>query len=315
MPKVSVIMNCLNGEDYLREAIDSVFAQSETDWELVFLDNASTDRSGEIARSYGEKVKYFWNDETIPLGAARNQAVALAAGEYVAFLDADDVWKPEKLGRQLALMDAKPTMGLTFTNATIYHQYDGTANTAFQGLGQLPPRGRMFGYLLMNQIITMSTVVVRREALANQPEIFDPRYTWAPEYDLFLRIAYEWECDYIDEPMALYRVHKASTSERLYSRRPIELRMTLEKLLDRYPLMLKEYPEAVAANRRIIAIEQGKASWREGKIGEARAAFAQYIPSPLYTAAWLATLVPYSWVIKTWQLVSRMRRVRYGADG
>ena len=76
MPKVTVIMNCYNSAEHLREAMDSVFRQSWPDWEIVFWDNCSTDDSAAIAQSYGEKVRYFLAEKTVPLGAARNLAIA-----------------------------------------------------------------------------------------------------------------------------------------------------------------------------------------------------------------------------------------------
>ena len=87
MPEVSVIMNCLNGERYLKEAVDSVFAQSFQDWEIIFWDNASTDSSPEIAQTYGDRVRYFRSDVTYSLGKERNLAISRASGEYMALLD------------------------------------------------------------------------------------------------------------------------------------------------------------------------------------------------------------------------------------
>ena len=87
---VSIIMNCFNGEEFLVEAIDSVFNQTYTDWEIIFFDNASTDGSREIAKSYGSKLKYFRINKTVPLGEARNKAITNASGKYLAFLDCDE---------------------------------------------------------------------------------------------------------------------------------------------------------------------------------------------------------------------------------
>jgi len=96
-PKVSVIMNCYNGEKYLKEAIDSVYAQTYPDWEIVFWNNASTDRSAEIARGYDMRLRYFEEEEKIPLGAARNRALEQTRCNFVAFLDWDDLCMPGKL--------------------------------------------------------------------------------------------------------------------------------------------------------------------------------------------------------------------------
>src|SRR5437016_12782778 len=102
-PKVSVIVNCHNGAQYLREAVDSVYRQQFQDWEIVFWDNASTDGSETVVRVYDHRLRRFRGSEFLPLGAARNAALAVARGDFIAFLDADDVWLPDKLTRQLAL--------------------------------------------------------------------------------------------------------------------------------------------------------------------------------------------------------------------
>jgi len=94
-PRVSVIMNCLNGEKYLREAIESAYAQTYKNWEIIFWDNASTDKSAEIAKSFDEKIRYFRSDENYCVGKVRNLALAQAKGEFIAFLDCDDTWLPE----------------------------------------------------------------------------------------------------------------------------------------------------------------------------------------------------------------------------
>ena len=119
-PVVSVIMNCLNSSRDLREAMDSVMAQTFTDFEIVFWDNGSTDESPAIARSYGEKVRYFRGETTVPLGAARNLALAQARGRYIAFLDCDDLWRPRKLELQTALLEADDRVGLVSTDTVSY---------------------------------------------------------------------------------------------------------------------------------------------------------------------------------------------------
>ena len=144
-PRVSVIMNCLNCERYLPEAIESVLAQSYDDWEIVFWDNASTDGSAGIARSYATGLLYFRSDETTPLGEARNRAMAQASGEYIAFLDCDDVWLPAKLGKQVPLFEANPRVGLVFSDTLFFneagreHRFYGSAK---------PERGSVFSRML-----------------------------------------------------------------------------------------------------------------------------------------------------------------------
>ena len=95
-PLVSIIMNCYNSDRFLNEAIDSVYSQTYQNWEIIFWDNASTDTSAIIAKSYDERVKYHFESKTTSLGKARNLAVKKASGKYIAFLDCDDLWLPQK---------------------------------------------------------------------------------------------------------------------------------------------------------------------------------------------------------------------------
>ena len=102
-PLVSVVINCYNGGQFLREAIESIYAQSYKNWEIVFWDNASTDNSATIAQSYDERLKYFYSKNNTCLGEARVNAIEKTTGEYVAFLDCDDLWEKDKLLKQVEL--------------------------------------------------------------------------------------------------------------------------------------------------------------------------------------------------------------------
>src|SRR5271165_3089230 len=104
MPLVSIIMNVRNGASTLREALDSVLAQTFTDWELIVWDDRSTDESGKIAAQYSDpRICYFLSPEETSLGKARDTAIHQARGKWLAFLDQDDLWMPRKLEMQMAL--------------------------------------------------------------------------------------------------------------------------------------------------------------------------------------------------------------------
>ena len=103
-PLVSIIMNCYNSEKFLKETLESVYAQTYTNWEVIFWDNLSTDNSKNIACSFDHKVKYYRGDCFLPLGAARNMAISKAEGELLAILDCD----AEKLTIQQELTGGKP---------------------------------------------------------------------------------------------------------------------------------------------------------------------------------------------------------------
>ena len=97
------------------EAIESIYTQSYANWEIIFWDNASTDSTREIAQSFGSKIKYFCSDENMPLGYARNLAFKKANGEFIAFLDDDDLWMPSKLEEQIPLFN-NSNVGLVYGN-------------------------------------------------------------------------------------------------------------------------------------------------------------------------------------------------------
>ncbi|MCS2852351.1 glycosyltransferase family 2 protein [Bacteroides fragilis] len=101
-PLVSFIVNCYNGELYLKRCLDSILTQTYQNWELIFWDNASTDHSKEIFTSYGDKrFKYFNSDVKVSLGQARAWAVDVCRGDYISFLDVDDEWLPQKTEIQI----------------------------------------------------------------------------------------------------------------------------------------------------------------------------------------------------------------------
>ena len=103
-PLVSVIINCFNGAEFLKSAIDSVREQTYSNWEIIFWDNISTDNSANIIHEYKDsRIKYFYADKHTPLYSARNRAIEKSAGEFIAFLDVDDVWNKEKLSKQIPL--------------------------------------------------------------------------------------------------------------------------------------------------------------------------------------------------------------------
>lgn len=299
MPAFSVIMNCLNCADDLREALDSVAAQTCTDWEIIFWDNGSSDQSPAIAQSYGDNVRYFRAEKTVPLGAARNLAIAMASGRYIAFLDCDDIWLPTKLEKQLALLEANPRLGLVCTDTEMF---DGrrVLNRLFAHAH--PERGHAFRQLMTQQWISMSSAVIRREALDNlrnaqgdpeSPHWFDESLNVCEEADLFYRIAHDWELDHVDAPLTRWRIHGANTTFRKFGQFADETLRILAKHHQLYPGYASEYKDLVDLLTKRAAFQRGVALWREGRNAEARQAVAPYAhSSPKYRLFHWATFLP-----------------------
>ena len=139
-PRVSVITHFLNSEEFLREALDSVLAQTYREWELLLVDDGSTDGSTEIALSYERehagKVRYLSHSgrENRGMSASRNLGVRHAKGEYIAFIDADDVWLPEKLERQVAILDSRPEAAMVYGVTWYWHSWTGKDEDAARDL-------------------------------------------------------------------------------------------------------------------------------------------------------------------------------------
>ena len=274
-PTVSVIMNCLNGAAALPAAMDSLMAQSFTDFEVIFFDNASTDASPAIARSYGPKVRYFRAENTVPLGAARNLALAEARGSFLAFLDCDDLWRAEKLSRQVELFRGNPRLGLVCTDTEISNGKR-TLGNFFSSAR--PCRGMVFDELMQRQWISMSSAMLRREALASlTPDPtrwnggwFDESLNVCEEADVFYRIAHDWEVDYIDESLTVWRVHEANTTFRKFGQFADETLRILEKHRRLYPGYDIEHADVVETLTKRAAFQKAVSLWREGHSAEAR---------------------------------------------
>lgn len=270
---VSVIMNCLNCQKYLREAIDSVYSQTYQNWEIIFWDNASTDKSGEISRSYGEKVRYFRELETITLFAARNKALQKARGEYIAFLDCDDVWLPRKLEKQIPLfIDSQ--VGIVFCDV-IYFNDKGESEILYSR--RKYRTGHCFSSLLSDFFLSQPAIIIRRSALNDLTEWYDPRLPCSGDADLFLRIAYKWHLAMVNEPLAKWRLHAANlTSKRGYLV-PEEFDLMLAKYLKLYPNFTSRYNREIRCLKILGATARARYFWEQGESHQARNALVSYI--------------------------------------
>jgi glycosyltransferase involved in cell wall biosynthesis len=245
MTKVSIIMNCHNGEKYLREAINSVYAQSFEDWEIIFWDNASTDETPNIAATYDSKLKYFRSLQLITLGAARREAVIKATGEWIAFLDCDDSWFPDKLQMQL---DALSGTDYVLCYAGI-REIDNSGRLIREILPQ-HKSGQLLEKLLFKFDINMVTPMLRRDVLEQYRLNFDENVTASEEYNLFVRLAAKGMVLALPEILGTYRVSAGSLTDRQISQWAVERYYTLEQLKQENPgietRFLKAFEEAYA---------------------------------------------------------------------
>lgn len=240
LPVVSIIMNCFNSERYLREAIDSVYAQSFKDWEIIFWDNASTDRSAEIAQAYDERLKYFRSPKTTSLGEARNKALKMASGEYVAFLDCDDVYLPEKIALQVKLMNSHDYALCYGSTIVINSEGKCIAKRLMK-----ESSGDVFKGLLNHYEVHMLSVMLRKSILDNLKLSFEVNLKYCPDYNLFMEIASRFSVGVVKEYIVKYRVHPGSLSSRTLHLAGEECQFTLDKITTRDLTVAKKYPNAL----------------------------------------------------------------------
>ena len=292
-PIVSVIMNCLNCEKYLREAIDSVFAQSYEDWEIIFWeDKASNDKSEGIAKSYDSKLRYFRSDVSLPLYGSRNLAVQKTRGKYIAILDCDDLWLPTKLEEQIQLLEKDDKIGLVYSDVFVFNE-KGKEKQGFEI--HKPYRGNIFSELLLRNFINTQTVVIRREAFEHMGEPFDGRLIMSGDYDAYLRISYKWKVDYVDKPLARYRVHRNSKSWR-DGRKLVTVEIDL--MMDNFRKAVDEfemnYTEEIRHLKRRRDVQLSLLDWETGDRKKARIRLHAYIRDSIsYLALYLLTYLSY----------------------
>ena len=203
---VSVCIGTFNRARYLRECLDSVFAQTYRNFEVVVADNASTDETAEIVRGYGERVRLIRRQTNSGMcSTTRNEAVRQARGDYIAFLDSDDAWLPEKLARQVRFLEDHPALPLCHAYCRVMD-----ADSRALGIrheGRIPPTGPYFEALLDHCWITISTVLMRRSLYAECGPFSEilPYGRSGEDWEFFLKAARRHEIGFVPDVLARYR--------------------------------------------------------------------------------------------------------------
>jgi len=259
-PKISVIMNCYNSAKYLKEAINSVYAQTFHDWEIIFWDNASTDDSPNIVRAYDDKISYFRSGQTTSLGEARNLAIGKARGEFIAFLDCDDKWLPDKLQKQVDIFTRSPETTFIYTNYYLFNEESKKTKVIHK---KECPRGNIFEQALFAYQVGLLTVMVKKSALDKLETLFDVNLNLAEEYDVFMRLFYNAKVEYLHEPLAVYRVHSEMSTLKHNDKFSDERLYCLEKFkkIDRsvgmrYKDALNNIEAKIRYNKGLVELEK-----------------------------------------------------------
>lgn len=203
MQKVSVIIPAFNCRRYIEETVESALNQTYPDIELIVVDDASTDKTCEILKRYGEKLTVINHKNNKGPSGARNTGIQHAGGEYVAFLDHDDIWVRDKLEKQMELFKQDDKIALVYSNGYKFDLSGKSRGFFFEGVK--PHRGFIFEKLLADNFIPTSSVVIKKDVL-NEVGLFKQNFLIAQDFDLYLRIAERYPVDYVDEVLFKYRI-------------------------------------------------------------------------------------------------------------
>lgn len=254
-PKISVILPVYNAEKYLFKAIDSILNQTFSDFELIVLDDGSSDTSLEIINSFtDERIKLIKNEKNLGLIATLNKGILLSKSEFIARMDADDICLPQRFEVQYKTLVENPDVGLVGSSAELIDEND-------ESLGPFKvPENHdeiVMGMLFTNQIIH-PTVMLRRSILADfQPSVFDSNFLHCEDYELWLRILKITKVKNIQESLLKYRINSTSISQ-VHSSHQFDtsekLKASLAKTLEVSP-SLKEI-------RNLISLDFEKSSFK-----------------------------------------------------
>jgi len=210
MPKVSVIIPTYNRASLLKQAIQSVLNQTYQNFEIIVIDDASTDNTKKTIQSFdSKKITYICHEKNKGGSAARNTGIKLAKGEYMAFLDSDDEWLPKKLFKQLELF-AKSSQGV----GVVYTGFTKIDNIKNISKSVMPKKhGRIYHLLLLkNYVGTTSTPLLKRECI-EKVGLFDENLPSAQDWDMWIRISKYFNFKYIPKPLVKYNIHQLTISK------------------------------------------------------------------------------------------------------
>jgi len=226
-PKVSVVIPTYNSAQFIVETLESVFAQTYKDYEVIVVDDGSTDNTKEVLKPYMSKIRYIYK-ENGGAASARNVGIKNAQGEYIAFLDSDDLWLPEKLEKQVRYFEKHPQIDMVFADCIRFGEE--VSNTPRNYTKRLISND-MFVNIWWYNIVPTSTVMVRKSCF-EKVGLFDEsrELETTEDKEMWLRIAREYKVGYLKEIVTKYRVRTSG-----YSRSNIDRAYNSAKLvIDKY---------------------------------------------------------------------------------
>jgi len=311
---VSAIIVVYNCERYVRFAVDSVLAQTRPANEVIVVDDGSTDGTRKILESYRDKIKYVYQ-KNAGEPAARNTGMRHSSSGYVAFLDADDLWLPEKLQLQMELAEAHPEYGLIYSDMTTFDENGVIDKSVRASRGRVYVNGWIFPKLFRETLFQTSAAVLRKDA-AQGLGGFNETFFVGCDYEMWLRMSRHFEFGYVDKPLVMYRQHAQMSTQQLarvpQAGMPWQAKV-LNRTLELYPEIRRELGEGYV-NRRLALpyMWLGRTWMDQGNHIEARRLLSGAMHlSPWnlrYRLAYLATFLSPSQVGSVRRIFRKFRR-------
>ena len=276
MPTVTVLIPTHNRQHMISDALESVFAQTYPDFDILVVDDGSTDKTEEVLQPWLSKIRYEKKENGGP-SSARNVGLRQIESEFVAFLDSDDRWEPTFLQSAMKEFSEHPQLGLVTLGCVLMPM-----KIPRPGRPASSVRGDLFLFLFQKNFITTSGTVVRRESL-QKVGLFKEELKQNEDYDMWLRIAKDYPISFLKEHPVLYRCHPQNTSKDILQQL-LTLRRVIEVNYDpaRVPDKILQY------RRAEVLTKLGREYLRQSKPTRARLCFRDSIRL-------------YPWKIRVWR--------------
>lgn len=283
-PKVSVIIPTYNRAQILSRAIKSVLNQTFQDFELIVVDDGSVDNTRQLVVRFQERdsrVNYIWQESSGGVASPRNTGIQHARGAYIAFLDDDDEWMPQKLEKQVALFQSSTKQNLGCVGCSFV---DININNGKMAVIQAPKRASMFRKLLEECFLLPSAAVLKREVFS-EVGLFDERAVLCEDRDMWIRLAQKYDLHFVDEVLCKRYIHGDNISETFHYEKVIK---SLQYLITKHMSCYENYPMSYSKQLRYL----GTLYVRAGDIKSARTCFMSSInAAPHYPRSYINLIV------------------------
>ncbi|MDE2222744.1 MAG: glycosyltransferase family 2 protein [Candidatus Omnitrophica bacterium] len=280
-PTVSVIIPAYNAAAFIAQTIESVLAQTYKNIEVIAVDDGSTDNTRQVTAQY-KSVRYIYKKNGGP-ASARNTGIETSKGDYLAFLDADDIWEREKISRQIDCFKNNPALGLVYTAVNVIDEQGNFVRPKFSG----NLSGRAFNGLFRKNHLTASAVMIKKSCLVDAGKFDeDLEIISVEDYDLWLRVTALYEIACVNEPLTKYRLLDNSVSKNIARSYLGELKVIKKN----FAMFQDSYPEIKPTmNKRLghLFFEFGYDYFYSNNVADARIRLWQSIQhDPLGIQAW-----------------------------